>query len=165
MVVEEIPHIRWLIRNDMPAVLEIEQLCYPENAWSEDDFVQLMRQRNVIGSVITVGDSVCGFVIYEMHKSHLRIINLAVHPSCQRRRLGSQMVSKLQGKLTFERRTVLEAHVFDGNLPAHKFFAKCGFRCTGVEHEYFGDGSDAYRFAYDLLEWADDIPSKHEANT
>ena len=40
-------HIRWMIRRDMPAVLGIENKSF-EFAWTEDDFIRCLRQRNCI---------------------------------------------------------------------------------------------------------------------
>lgn len=155
------PRTRWLIRADMPSVLEIEQLCYP-SPWDEDDFVQVLRQRNCIGQVVEINDEVCGFLLYELKLHSLRIINIAVHPSCQQRGLGAKLLSIVTRKLNFERRPVAEAFVWDANLQGHKFFARNGFRCTGVREAFFDDGSDAYHFAYDLLEWADEVSQQRQ---
>ena len=46
-----------------------------------------------------------GFMIYELHKSRLHIINFAVHAEFRRRRIGTQMITKLIGKLSHQRRT------------------------------------------------------------
>ena len=42
--------IRWMIRRDMPEVLDIERLSF-EFAWTEEDFLCCLRQRNCIGMV------------------------------------------------------------------------------------------------------------------
>src|SRR5262245_38588077 len=72
-------HIRWMIRRDMPEVLTTEQQSF-EFAWSEEDFLRCLRQRNCIGMVAEQGEKVIGFMIYELHKSKLHIMNFAVHP-------------------------------------------------------------------------------------
>jgi hypothetical protein len=41
-------HIRWTIRADMQAILEIENESF-EYPWSEDDFVRFYRGRNSLG--------------------------------------------------------------------------------------------------------------------
>jgi len=41
-------HIRWMIRRDMPEILEIERQSF-EFPWCEEDFVRCLRQRNCIG--------------------------------------------------------------------------------------------------------------------
>ena len=76
-------HIRWMIRRDMPEVLQTEQESF-EYAWTEEDFLRCLRQRNCIGMVAEQGEKVVGFMIYELHKSKLHILNFAVHPACRR---------------------------------------------------------------------------------
>ena len=90
-------HIRWMIRRDMPEVLQIEQQSF-EFPWSEEDFIRCLRQRNCIGMVAEYEERVVGFMIYELHKSRLHILNFAVSPDCRRHSIGGQMVEKLIGK-------------------------------------------------------------------
>ena len=87
-------HIRWMIRRDMPEVLQTEQESF-EYAWTEEDFLRCLRQRNCIGMVAEQGEKVVGFMIYELHKNKLHILNFAVHPSCRRLGVGAQMTAKL----------------------------------------------------------------------
>ena len=89
-------HIRWMIRRDMPEVLAIESDGF-EFPWCEDDFVRSLRQRNCIGMVAELGERVVGFMIYELHKSRLHILNFAVAPHARRSGVGRQMVEKLIG--------------------------------------------------------------------
>src|SRR5215212_10833205 len=92
-------HIRWMIRRDMPEVLQTEQESF-EYAWTEEDFLRCLRQRNCIGMVAEQGERVVGFMIYELHKQKLHILNFAVHPQFRHFGVGGQMVSKLIGKLS-----------------------------------------------------------------
>ena len=71
-------HIRWMIRRDMPEVLHAEATSF-EFAWTEEDFLRCLRQRNCIGMVAEHGEKVVGFMIYELHKTKLHILNFAVH--------------------------------------------------------------------------------------
>ena len=48
-------HIRWMIRRDMPEVLDVERSSF-EFPWAEDDFIRCLRQRNCIGMVAEVDD-------------------------------------------------------------------------------------------------------------
>ena len=82
-------HIRWMIRRDMPEVLRIEQASH-DYPWCEEDFLRCLRQRNCIGMVAEVGEKVVGFMIYELHKTKLHIMNFAVHPDCRRAGIRSQ---------------------------------------------------------------------------
>ena len=137
-------HIRWMIRRDMSEILDIEALSF-EFPWSEDDFVRCLRQRNCIGMVAEHGDRVVGFMIYELHKSRLHILNFAVHPDVRQNRVGVQMVNKLIGKLSHQRRTRILLEVRERNLPAQVFFRTLGFRAISVLRDFYEDTvEDAY---------------------
>ena len=58
-------HIRWLIRRDMDAVLEIESASF-EFPWTEDEFINCLRQRDCIGMVAEYAEQVVGFMVYEL---------------------------------------------------------------------------------------------------
>lgn len=123
------PQIRWLIRRDMPSVLEIENLT-SSTPWSEDDFNRTLRQRTVIGLVSEVGDTVAGFCIYEIHRGCIQIRNLAVMPAFQRRGLGRGLIEKLQTKCGGRRSLLVDTE--DGDLDSHLFLKACGFRCIAI---------------------------------
>jgi ribosomal-protein-alanine N-acetyltransferase len=141
-------HIRWMIRRDMPEVLQAEQLSF-EYAWTEEDFLRCLRQRNCIGMVAEHGEKVVGFMIYELHKSKLHILNFAVHPSWRRVAVGSQMVAKLISKLSSHRRTRITLEVRETNLIAQLFFRKQEFRAVRVLRGFYEDsGEDAFLMQY-----------------
>ena len=141
-------HIRWMIRRDMPAVLAIEQECF-EFPWYEDDFVRCLRQRNCIGMVAEASERVVGFMIYELHKHRLHVLNFAVHEQFRRRAIGSQMAKKLITKLSHDRRSRVMLEVRETNLSAQLFFRTLGFRAVSVLRDYYEDTTeDAYVMQY-----------------
>ena len=143
-------HIRWMIRRDMPEVLQTEQESF-EYSWTEEDFLRCLRQRNCIGMVAEQGERVVGFMIYELHKAKLHILNFAVHPQCRRVGVGAQMVAKLISKLSSHRRTRITLEVRETNLPAQLFFRTQGFRAVKVLRAFYEDsGEDAFLMQYKL---------------
>ena len=66
-------HIRWMIRRDMPEVLGIEEGSFGA-PWTEEDFLRCLRQRNCIGMVAEHGERIAGFMVYELHKNRLHIL-------------------------------------------------------------------------------------------
>ena len=141
--------IRWLIRRDMTQVMEIEEASY-EMPWTIEEFLCQMRQRNCIGMVAERGEHIVGFMVYELHKNSLHIVNLAVHPDHRHEYIGSAMVEKLLHKLSAVRRRQIGVDVRETNLGAQLFFKRCGFRCVGVERSLYENGEDAYRMRYEL---------------
>ena len=137
-------HIRWMIRRDMPEVLAMEKASF-EFPWLEEDFIRCLRQRNCIGMVAEHDDRVVGFMIYELHKARIRVLNLAVAPDYRRRGVGCQMVARLVAKLSPQRRNRVVLEVRETNLAAQLFFRENGFRAVSVLRGFYADTpEDAY---------------------
>ena len=144
-------HVRWMIRRDMAEVLRIEDEAF-EFPWSDEDFTRCLRQRNCIGMVAEIADSVVAFMIYELHRSRLHMLNFAVLRSHRRLGVGTYMMEKLVGKLTPERRSLIGLEVRETNLPAQLFFRSLGFRANSVLKDFYQDTTeDAYLMEYCLV--------------
>ncbi len=155
-------HIRWMIRRDMAEVLDIERTSF-EFPWYEDDFIRCLRQRNCIGMVAEHGERVVGFMIYELHKTRLHVLNFSVDEDFRHRGVGAQMAGKLVSKLSSQRRTQISLEVRETNLPAQLFFKQIGFRATSVLRDYYEDSpEDAYlmQFQYQPDELEATIPMR-----
>lgn len=136
--------IRWMIRRDMQEVVDMEALVY-EFPWDESDFINALRQRNCIGMVYEKQNYVLAYMLYELHKTKLHLLNFTVHPGYQRRGIGTAMVKKLFGKLSSERRNRIMLEVRETNLDAQLFFQSLGFEAVDVLKDYYEDTTeDAY---------------------
>lgn len=143
-------HIRWMIRRDMPEVLDIENLSF-QYPWPEDDFIRLLRQRNCLGMVADVKDTVAGFMVYELPQTRLFVHNFAVAPAFCGKGIGRAMLDKLVRKLSTERRSRILANVRESNVDAQLFFRACGFRAVATLRDHFEETTeDAYVFEYRL---------------
>ena len=141
-------HIRWMIRRDMPEVLAIEHASF-EFPWCEEEFLRVLRQRNCIGMVAEYGERVVGFMIYELHKNKLHVLDFATHPEFRRQGVGHQMIGKLVGKLSSHRRTRIALYVRETNLASQLFYRVQGFRAVEVAREHYQDtGEDAFVMQY-----------------
>jgi ribosomal-protein-alanine N-acetyltransferase len=90
-------------------------------------------------------DRVVGFMIYELHKTRIHVLNFAVAPELRRMGAGSQMIAKLSAKLSTQRRSRIILEVRETNLGAQLFFRENGFRAVSVLHGYYADTpEDAY---------------------
>lgn len=148
------PYIRWMIRRDMPEVLDIESRSF-EFPWSEHDFIRRLRKTNCIGQVAEIGpkdhEIVAGFMIYELHRTRLHLLSLAVHPAYRRRGVGTALTNKLIGKLSFQRRRRILLEVRETNLPAQQFFRRQEFRAISIMQNFYDDTpEDAYLMQYQL---------------
>ncbi|HEY2826552.1 MAG TPA: ribosomal protein S18-alanine N-acetyltransferase [Pirellulales bacterium] len=136
------------MRRDMPDALAIEADSF-EFPWCENDFLRCLRQRNCIGMVAEQNDRIVGFMIYELHKTRLHILNFAVSSRYRRTGVGKQMVTKLVGKLSTQRRNRILLEIRETNLAAQLFFRSCGFRAVSVLRDFYEDTTeDAYLMQY-----------------
>lgn len=142
------PHIRWMIRQDMLEVLWIEGKSF-DHPWTEDEFVSFLRFRENIGMVAEYHNEVVGYMMYELLRRELHLVNLAVSPDFLRSGVGSALISKLVGKLTPKRRNYIITHISETNLRAQLFFREQGFKATAV-HSRAAFGRDEYQMEYHL---------------
>ena len=141
-------HIRWMIRRDMAEVLQIERESF-EFPWIDEDFIRCLRQRNCIGMVAEHEGQVVGFMIYELHRTRIHVLNFAVSEICHRLGVGSQMVAKLIAKLSVQRRSRIVLEVRETNVGAQLFFRENGFRAVSILHKFYDDTpEDAYLMQY-----------------
>lgn len=151
-------HVRWLIRRDMPEVLDIEAASF-EYPWTQDDFISCLQQRNCIGMVAELDGEVVGYIIYEMERSEFHVLNVAVRPDCRRRGVGQQLVNKVIGKLRPRQRTKVNLEVRETNLAAQLFFRRFGFQAVTVLKDFYDDtAEDAYMMMYQLQEVVESGP-------
>ncbi len=99
---------------------------------------------------------VVAFIIYELHTTRFHILNLAVAEDCRRLGVGTQLVERLIGKLSEERRSRVSLEVRESNLDAQLFFRARGFKATNVLHEFYPQSpEDAYVMHYRIRELAE----------
>lgn len=145
---------RWLetkgMRSDLPRVCDIEHASFP-SPWTEQDFRDVLRNRNVFARVLEVNSGkrgenkreVVAYIVYA-HEQHghndkrrsIQILNLAVDERYRRMGAARMLVGYLAEKLMAPSDipwTKISAEVWERNLPAQLLFKRLGFVATGVE--------------------------------
>lgn len=141
-------HIRWLVSRDMEEVLEIERESF-EFPWTEEDYIRCLRSRNCIGMVAEYQDQVVGYMIYELGKNKIQLLNMATAAAFRRCGVATQMIAKLIGKLSLQRRNRITFEIRETNLSAQLFFRSAGFRATQILKNYYEQmQEDAYFMQY-----------------
>lgn len=140
-------HVRWMIRRDMPDVLEIEGRSFAR-PWGERELVRQLQRRQVIGMVAEWYGRVIGYMVYELSPRTIRLLAIAVHPDFHGSGVGRTLLAKMAGKLGGKRLRV-RLDVRETNLDAQRWLRACGWRATGVIRGHFDDpGEDAYAFEF-----------------
>lgn len=142
------PVIRWMLKEDLPAVLRIEEESF-EFPWTKADFLSCTHQPHCIAVVAEVRNQVVGYMIYEMAPHHFHLLTLAVDPAWRRRGIGRALMERLIQKLSPHRRQRIVLEVRETNLAAQLFFRALGFRACRILHDFYSDTvEDAYVMVY-----------------
>lgn len=137
-------HLRWIMKDDLDEICEIEKKCF-EFPWMKEDFSRCLQKRNCIGMVAEYRGKIVGFMIYELLKHRINLLNIAVSKEYQRRSFGSQLIERLVKKLLTTSRSRIAFTVRERNLNAQIFFRSQGFRAVSILYNYYETISeDAY---------------------
>ncbi len=157
-------HSRWLVRKDLPEVLDIERRQYSD-PWNKRDFELMLRNKETLGMVAEVSpdtwpfgdlevredpERIAGFCMYSLLRKRIVIHNIAVHPEDTRRGIATEMINRLKVKLAPDKRWRIMAEISEDNLNGQLFFRSQGFLHTKTLRDYWANGHDAYVMEYQL---------------
>jgi ribosomal protein S18 acetylase RimI-like enzyme len=96
------PLVRWLVQRDLDDVLRIERESF-NHAWNAQDFREAMKCTSIIGMVADLqtktSHQIVGYMLYEVRKQSVKLINLAVDAKHRRTGAGRAMLLKITDKL------------------------------------------------------------------
>lgn len=139
--------LRWMIRRDLASVTAIGRA-------PEELYVNLLRQRDVIGMVAEVDGEVVGYMLYRvLPKEHtLVLLLLRVAEGKRRQGFGKNLLDKLKQKLTGDRYRAVVADVEEEDLDSQLFMRAVGFEAVAIVElpdNLFGLKTPVcYRFQY-----------------
>lgn len=141
--------IRPMLEKDLPAVLEIEKLCFID-PWTKEQFLYEINENEYsnpwVIELSTPGSNnvtIVGFCVWWHTFDSATICQIAVHPAIQRRDLGSAMMDEIINDAYAKRVQTLTLEVRASNEKAINFYLKHGFKTEVVKPQYYTDGEDA----------------------
>jgi len=142
------PRIRPAKKEDLPAILELEKICFKEETFHKRQIEYLLLRARSLVLVASLEGNIVGSIIILLRKhiSNARIYSLNVHPSYRRKGIGSLLIDQsenLLAKMGY-RNLTLEAGV--NNIAARKLYTLNGFSVIRKIEKYYKNGDDALRF-------------------
>ena len=151
-IYNEPPRIRWMIRRDVPEVLQIERSS-TRFSWEEGILLGCLRNRNCIGMVADQEEMTYNplkaYMVYWLHEDYIELARLVVGKEWQRQDIGTSMIDKVKSKLSVHRRTRLIVNVAERDLPLQLFLKKQEFKCISLCKDFFYYPEGAYEGAYE----------------
>ena len=144
-------NIREATINDLPIIMQIENLCFPRGAWKEEKIIYELKENPVANFWVielSLEDKndyrVVGFCDYWETFDSATICQIAVHPYLQRKQLGTAMMDEIFNDCYAKKIQTLTLEVRVGNVPAINFYKKYGFEIEVTKPHYYDNGEDAY---------------------
>jgi ribosomal-protein-alanine N-acetyltransferase len=143
--------MRWW---DIAAVLRLEELLFPDDAWSEATFWSELAERDTRYYLVaetadqqTVGYA--GLCVYAHDQAFVQTIG--VDAGRQRRGIGARLLDDLIAEAQRRGCTLLDLEVRADNAGAIALYEREGFRSIGVRRGYYQpSGADAAIMRKDL---------------
>ena len=142
--------IRDMEDNDLPMVMEIENLCF-QHPYKEKDIMYELHE-NPVSNVWVIEysnpslglKSVVGFVDYWVTFDSGTICQIAVHPDIQHMGVGSELMNEVLKDARAKKVRTLTLEVRASNTKAINFYKKHGFYVSHTKPNYYNDnGEDA----------------------
>ncbi len=155
--------IRRMEDKDLSSVMEIENLCFlspynkdnmlyeiNDNPYSNPWVIELSYEGKSI---------IAGFSIYWTLFDTASIIQIAIHPSLQKRNLGSALMDEIYNDCFSKKIKSITLEVRENNKNAINFYLKHGFVKKLVKPQYYTNGDNAI-----IMELEVDLNGKHTSN-
>lgn len=148
--------IRQFEREDLAAVLSLQEKSPGAARWLDSDFLRLAEDR---GGLILVGEletattpKIVGFAAFHRIIDEAELGNLAVHPEHQHQGVGRALMEGGRKRLLAAgtKRIYLEVRL--SNMTAQRFYYSIGFGLHSIRKNYYRNPQeDAYVFCLTLL--------------
>jgi len=139
--------VREATARDLPRILEIERLAFPQ-PWSLESFKRelilpfsrIMVVDQVAGEP---GGQVAGFLCRWLIVDECHILNLAVHPEFRRGGIGKVLMAEAISEAKAKDIRMVTLEVRRSNLAARSLYRKLNFEERRLRSNYYGPGEDA----------------------
>ena len=137
--------LRPMTEADLPAVMEIERITFPLDAWSEGmmrgELADMPRTRHYI--VALVDDEIVGYAGLAAAADQADVQTIAVLEKHRRSGIGRAMLSELLDEARRRGAREIFLEVRADNPAAQSVYRRFGFEEIGTRRRYYDDGTDA----------------------
>lgn len=146
------PMIREAVRDDVPALIELEARCFDYDRISERSFRRFVAQANDDLLIAEHDGVIRGYslTLYRRNTSLARLYSIAVDPGFRGRKVGRDLVLAAQDRALDHGTTRMRLEVHQDNSYAQQLYRSLGYRAFAVVEDYYEDHATALRFEKEL---------------
>lgn len=143
-------YVRGFKPEDMISIMEIERESF-STPWNKADFEYCLKRKNCTAIVAMIGKVISGFMVFEVFKKRIQILNMSVRTNMRRMGVATAMINKLKEAIKAGAYPYIVAEVRETNLPAQLFFKSVDFKVNSILENYYeidNHTEDAYQFEH-----------------
>lgn len=139
--------LRPATRDDLDALLEIEERCFSTDRMSRRSFARFVDSPGDALWVLTEDGSVAGYFLMLFHRATLlaRLYSIAVHPNARGRGFGRRLLDRALDIARERQRHHVRLEVREDDGRTIAMYEAAGFQHTGRVADYYEDGTSALR--------------------
>lgn len=142
--------IRVLTTEDIPSILEVEQLSLP-HPWCEDDIASLVSSPNKIAiGAYTEDGKLASYVGMSYVIDEGEIGNVCTHPDCRRMGAASAVLDALKDECVRRGIDKVFLEVSEHNDSAIRLYEKKGYKMYSRRTDYYGKGDSALMYMLEV---------------
>jgi ribosomal-protein-alanine N-acetyltransferase len=121
---------------DSPKLAELHGASF-HRGWDEEEFEDMLSQRNTLVHRLRMGRKIVGFVVSRMAADEAEILSIALDPSYRGRRLSYDLLLTHLGHLAGRGIVKVFLEVEENNQPARRLYERAGFETVGRRERYY----------------------------
>ncbi len=133
--------MRKMEEEDLPSVVEIENLSYP-NPWREMTFRGEIYNQPLSFPFVIVHKfqrRIIGYIIFWCMKDRAQINNIAVHPDFRRMGIAEAVMRQVLDQIKKAGAGLVTLEVRPSNVAARSLYNKLDFEVLGIKENYYHD--------------------------
>ena len=135
--------IRAWEESDLDIIAEMEQRCFPSDAWTKGMLADTLRLPYQWSFLVEDGGQVCGYACLFSLFDTAEVLNIAVDAPYRGRGVGGALMGALHEKAKEMGAERMMLEVRASNAPAIALYKKFGYEKISVRKRYYADGEDA----------------------
>lgn len=129
---------------DLSQLVEIENLCFAEEAYPEELLRELAGKPSAVFLVARSEDRILGYAVAVLRGRSAELISIAVHPGYRRGGVGQALLDAVLRRLRRAGAASCRLAVRTTNSAAIAFYEKNGFKRLKLLRHYYADDGDAF---------------------
>ncbi len=136
--------IRPMTKEDISAVDAIARLVFPD-PWPIESYTSELENELAYFFILTYADVVIGYCHFWITFDSATIVQFAIHPALQGKKLGSLLMEHLLDRISrLEEVKALTLEVRTNNEKAINLYLSHGFQIITTKRGFYANGDDAF---------------------